>query len=101
MTTERATTTTILFSDLVGSTEMMQRAGDDDALRIFKAHYQLLRDAVRANGSAAEVKSPRRPPHGRVRVNRRRRTVCRHDALGIAPTRQRRARRDQGRHQPR
>ncbi len=56
MTTERAATTTILFSDLVGSTELMQRAGDDDAQRIFKAHYQLLRDAVSANGGA-EVKS--------------------------------------------
>lgn len=56
MTTDRATTTTILFSDLVGSTELLQRAGDDDAQRIFKAHYQLLRDAVSANGGA-EVKS--------------------------------------------
>jgi class 3 adenylate cyclase/tetratricopeptide (TPR) repeat protein len=56
MTTDRAATTTILFSDLVGSTELMQRAGDDDAQRIFKAHYQLLRDAVSANGGA-EVKS--------------------------------------------
>jgi class 3 adenylate cyclase len=56
MTTERATTTTILFSDLVGSTELLQRAGDDDAQRIFKAHYQLLRNAVSANGGA-EVKS--------------------------------------------
>lgn len=56
MTSERAATTTILFSDLVGSTELMQRAGDEDAQRIFKAHYQLLRDAVSANGGA-EVKS--------------------------------------------
>jgi hypothetical protein len=56
LTPERAATTTILFSDLVGSTELMQRAGDDDAQRIFKAHYQLLRDAVSANGGA-EVKS--------------------------------------------
>lgn len=56
MTTERAATTTILFSDLVGSTELIQRVGDDDAQRIFKAHYQLLRDAVSANGGA-EVKS--------------------------------------------
>ncbi len=34
----------------------MQRAGDEDAQRIFKAHYQLLPDAVSANGGA-EVKS--------------------------------------------
>jgi len=48
--------TTILFTDLVDSTELMQRAGDEDAQRIFKAHYQLLRDAVSANGGS-EVKS--------------------------------------------
>jgi len=48
--------TTILFTDLVNSTELMQRAGDEDAQRIFKAHYQLLRDAVSANGGS-EVKS--------------------------------------------
>jgi class 3 adenylate cyclase len=46
MTTERAAMTAILFSDLVGSTELMQRAGDDDAQRIFKAHYQLLRNTA-------------------------------------------------------
>jgi class 3 adenylate cyclase len=46
MTTERAAITAILFSDLVGSTELLQRAGDEDAQRLFKAHYQLLRDAV-------------------------------------------------------
>src|SRR5256712_1382767 len=34
----------------------MQRAGDEDAQRIFKAHYQVLRDAVSANGGS-EVKS--------------------------------------------
>ncbi len=55
MTSDRAATTTILFSDLVGSTELLQRAGDEDAQRIFKAHYQLLRDAVNANGGT-EVK---------------------------------------------
>src|SRR3990172_12120172 len=48
--------TTILFTDLVNSTQLMQRAGDEDAQRIFKAHYQLLRDAVSASGGS-EVKS--------------------------------------------
>jgi class 3 adenylate cyclase len=47
---------TILFTDLVNSTQLMQRAGDEDAQRIFKAHYQLLRDAVSANGGS-EIKS--------------------------------------------
>ena len=56
VTTERAATTTILFSDLVGSTELLDRAGDEDAQRLFKAHYQLLRDAVSQHGGA-EVKS--------------------------------------------
>ena len=53
---ENARTVTILFTDLVNSTELMQRAGDEDAQRIFKAHYQVLREAVSANGGA-EVKS--------------------------------------------
>jgi len=48
--------TAILFSDLVGSTELLQRAGDEDAQRLFRAHYQLLRDAVSQHGGA-EVKS--------------------------------------------
>src|SRR6266508_90660 len=57
MTEQRASAlTTILFTDLVNSTQLMQRAGDEDAQRIFKAHYQLLRDAVRAYGGS-EVKS--------------------------------------------
>src|SRR3990172_4958732 len=57
MTADRGTAvTTILFTDLVNSTELIQRAGDEDAQRIFKAHYQLLRDAVSANGGS-EVKS--------------------------------------------
>ncbi len=57
MSEQRASAlTTILFTDLVNSTQLMQRAGDEDAQRIFKAHYQLLRDAVSANGGS-EVKS--------------------------------------------
>ncbi|HEY7268591.1 MAG TPA: AAA family ATPase, partial [Dehalococcoidia bacterium] len=51
-----ATTTTILFTDLVSSTELMQQAGDERAQRIFQAHYRLLRDAVAANGGQ-EVKT--------------------------------------------
>lgn len=53
---QRSETTTFLFTDLVGSTELMQRAGDEDAQRIFRAHYQLLRDAVAGTGGS-EVKS--------------------------------------------
>src|SRR5439155_25488525 len=57
MTEQRASAlTTILFTDLVNSTQLIQRTGDEDAQRIFKAHYQLLRDAVSAKGGS-EVKS--------------------------------------------
>jgi class 3 adenylate cyclase/tetratricopeptide (TPR) repeat protein len=48
--TQRGQTVTILFTDLVGSTELLQRAGDEQAQRIFKAHHRLLREAVKAHG---------------------------------------------------
>jgi class 3 adenylate cyclase len=43
-------TTTILFTDLVNSTALLQRAGDERARRIFQTHHRLLRQAVAANG---------------------------------------------------
>ncbi len=55
MTTARPTTATILFSDLVNSTELLQRVGDETAQRVFETHHRLLRDAVAAHGGA-EVK---------------------------------------------
>ena len=33
---------TILFTDLVSSTELLARAGDEEAQRIFRAHHNLL-----------------------------------------------------------
>jgi class 3 adenylate cyclase len=45
-----AKTVTILFTDLVGSTELLQRQGDEQAQRIFKAHHRLLREAVESHG---------------------------------------------------
>jgi class 3 adenylate cyclase/tetratricopeptide (TPR) repeat protein len=48
--TVRAQTVTILFTDLVSSTELLQRAGDERAQRIFKAHHRLLSEAVQAHG---------------------------------------------------
>ncbi len=48
--TARAETVTILFTDLVESTELLQRAGDERAQRVFKAHHRLLQDAVQAHG---------------------------------------------------
>ncbi len=40
---------TILFTDLVGSTELLARAGDEEAQRIFRAHHDLLADAAAAH----------------------------------------------------
>ncbi len=48
--TSRAKTVTILFTDLVSSTELLLRAGDDDAQRIFQAHHRLLSDVLRRHG---------------------------------------------------
>jgi class 3 adenylate cyclase/tetratricopeptide (TPR) repeat protein len=41
---------TLLFTDLVGSTELLARTGDDQAKRIFSAHHQLLGDTVAEHG---------------------------------------------------
>jgi class 3 adenylate cyclase/pimeloyl-ACP methyl ester carboxylesterase len=49
-------TLTVLFTDLVGSTELMQRLGDEAAERVRRSHYRLLRDAVTARGGQ-EVKT--------------------------------------------
>ena len=46
---------TLLFTDLVGSTELLARAGDEEAQRIFSAHHQLLAEAVAGHGGQ-EVK---------------------------------------------
>ncbi len=48
--TAGAKTVTILFTDLVGSTELLQRAGDEQAQRIFRAHHRLLSEAVQQHG---------------------------------------------------
>ena len=46
---------TLLFTDLVNSTELLQRVGDERAQRIFHAHHRLLKDTVAAHGGQ-EVK---------------------------------------------
>ena len=46
---------TILFTDLVGSTELLSRAGDEDAQRIFRAHHDLLAEVAAAH-KGEEVK---------------------------------------------
>jgi class 3 adenylate cyclase len=45
----------MLFTDLAGSTELLSRAGDEDAQRIFRAHHTLLAESAGAHGGA-EVK---------------------------------------------
>ena len=42
--------TTILFTDLVGSTALMQRVGDERAGELLAAHRGALAEAVSANG---------------------------------------------------
>jgi len=49
-TQPRTAPTTILFTDLISSTELLQRAGDESAQRIFRAHHSLLQNAVAASG---------------------------------------------------
>jgi predicted ATPase/class 3 adenylate cyclase len=46
----RSQTVTILFTDLVSSTALLQRVGDKQAQPIFQAHHRLLREAVEAHG---------------------------------------------------
>jgi len=46
----------VLFTDLVGSTELMQRLGDEAAERVRQSHYRALRDAVATRGGQ-EVKT--------------------------------------------
>jgi class 3 adenylate cyclase len=46
----------LLFTDLVSSTELLQRLGDDAAEDLRRAHFGLLRRAVTAGGGH-EVKT--------------------------------------------
>jgi class 3 adenylate cyclase len=50
--TARAAITTILFTDLVDSTTLMQRVGDERAQKLFETHHRLLSDAVSAHGGS-------------------------------------------------
>src|SRR6266849_6589647 len=48
---ERASTlVTMLFTDLVSSTELLSRAGDEEAQQIFRAHHTLLAETAAAHG---------------------------------------------------
>ena len=47
---------TLLFTDLVGSSEMLDRLGDDEADALRRTHFRLLREAVSGYGGE-EVKN--------------------------------------------
>jgi class 3 adenylate cyclase/tetratricopeptide (TPR) repeat protein len=49
-------TVTMLFTDLVGSTELLEQLGDEGAESIRRTHFRLLREAVTARGGR-EVKN--------------------------------------------
>jgi adenylate cyclase len=56
-TTRRSVgTVTVLFTDVVGSTELLDKFGDDVADRVRRKHFKRLRQLVRAFGGT-EVKS--------------------------------------------
>jgi class 3 adenylate cyclase/tetratricopeptide (TPR) repeat protein len=44
-----AAVVTLLFTDLVGSTELLSELGDDEAERLWRAHFGLLRDIATAH----------------------------------------------------
>jgi class 3 adenylate cyclase len=52
----RSEQVTIVFTDVVGSTELLDRLGDDAAHELRRRHFALLREAVRDHGGR-EVKS--------------------------------------------
>ena len=54
--TMRTGTVTLLFTDLVGSSELIQRLGDDAADRVRRRYFRLLRDSVQRCGGN-EIKS--------------------------------------------
>jgi class 3 adenylate cyclase len=47
---------TVLFTDLVGHTEMMQRLGDDRGREVLREHERITRDLLKRHGGA-EVKT--------------------------------------------
>ena len=49
-------TVTLLFTDIVGSTDLLDQIGDEATERLRRTHFRLLREAV-ASGPGREVKS--------------------------------------------
>jgi len=82
---------TLLFTDLVNSTEPLQRVGDEQAQRVLRAHHQLLRDAVQGG---CEVKRFGDGLMTTVRLVRRCGAPCRGNPADDAGARGGRAARD-------
>jgi class 3 adenylate cyclase len=55
-TAERGGIVTILFTDVVGSTEMTERLGDEAARELLREHERITREALQAHGGS-EVKT--------------------------------------------
>ena len=58
--------TTILFTDLVGSTELQSQLGDDQMQAVRRAHFVMLGDQVAAHRGEV-VKASRHAPTSGVR----------------------------------
>src|SRR2546425_493544 len=77
----RTETVTVVFTDLVGSTELASRLGHDAYEALRHAHFTALRGAVtKHNGS--EVKTPRRRPDAALRQRGERHCLRRRHAAG-------------------
>jgi class 3 adenylate cyclase len=50
MITGQSGTATLLFTDLVDSTDHLQRAGDESGQRLFQAHHKLISNAITSTG---------------------------------------------------
>jgi class 3 adenylate cyclase len=55
-TSSDSTFRTVLFTDIVGHTEMMRRLGDDKGRAVLREHEQVTRDVLKAN-AGSEVKT--------------------------------------------
>jgi len=71
----------ILFTDIVGSTELSQRLTPDAADELRRGHFSILRQAL-AEAGGTEVKNLRDLSHGGLRLGLGRAVVRRDHATG-------------------
>ena len=77
-------TVTLLFTDLVGSTELLDELGDEEAERRRRIHFAILRD-VALSHAGQEVKNLGRRLDGGLREQPRRRCLRGRDPAGRSP----------------